>query len=331
MSSDFWRLRRKLDVPKERLISDPHCHRDGDPSLVAGWDHLQQAAALSGCYERMKTREGWPPERLLPLLAGLDQLVPWPLQWHKAIDREYDLKMGDDHRDFVRDEAQALGYTLIKVSGWEPPAKAARRSREEDCTMNLLTDPLQDFISRAHVYVPDQLQRAIRSTISEQLAAKAAGGRIEDVEVNSPSAPSDHANLPDEPERDPGRSGQKPPVRPLVIMHISDLQVCPSSSRVERGTSLATPNVAGTAALLLASRPGMTAEEIRAELLETMRSNPVVLVSGDLRVESSGGRPRLRLPAGGGRGTVSRPGQLEESRRRGCGPRVLADCGRRGD
>ena len=129
VSSDIWRLRGKLDVPRERFISYPHCHRDGDPTLVigwAGWDHLRQAAALSGYYERMKTREGWPPERLLPLLAGLDQLVPWLLQWHNAVDPEFDLKMGDYHRDFVRDEAQAIGYTLEQVRSWQPPAKVAR-------------------------------------------------------------------------------------------------------------------------------------------------------------------------------------------------------------
>ena len=107
----------------------PHCGRDGDPSLVvawAGWDHLRQAQALTAYYERMKSREGWTPDRLVPLLAGLDQLVPWLIQWHNELDPEYDLKMGDYYRDFVRDEAQGLGYTTEQVRGWEPPAKMRR-------------------------------------------------------------------------------------------------------------------------------------------------------------------------------------------------------------
>ncbi len=44
--TDYWRLRDKLDVPKERWVSYPHCQTDSDPSLVvgwAGWNHLQQA------------------------------------------------------------------------------------------------------------------------------------------------------------------------------------------------------------------------------------------------------------------------------------------------
>ncbi len=43
LKSDFWRLRGKLDVPKERWISYPHCSTDSDPRLVvgwAGWNHL---------------------------------------------------------------------------------------------------------------------------------------------------------------------------------------------------------------------------------------------------------------------------------------------------
>ena len=50
-SADFrkgtwWRLRGKLDVPKERFVSLPGCERDADPSLVvgwAGWNALEQS------------------------------------------------------------------------------------------------------------------------------------------------------------------------------------------------------------------------------------------------------------------------------------------------
>jgi hypothetical protein len=132
-TGDISRLRGKLDVPKERFVSYPHCARDGDPSLVvgwAGWDHLRQAQALATHYERMKTREGWPAERLVPLLAGLDQLVPWLIQWHNKVDPEYDLRMGDYYRDFVRDEAQALGFTPDQIRAWRPPAKAKGRGRK---------------------------------------------------------------------------------------------------------------------------------------------------------------------------------------------------------
>jgi hypothetical protein len=126
LKSDSWRLRGKLDVPKERWVSYPHAERDGDASPVvtwAGYDHLQQARALSAYFVTMKDDKGWPPERLLPLLAGLDQLVPWLLQWHNDFDPEMQLRWGDHFRDFVRDEAASIGKTPKDVRTWKPPEK----------------------------------------------------------------------------------------------------------------------------------------------------------------------------------------------------------------
>ena len=91
LKTDYWRLRGKLDVPKERWISYPHLQTVSDPSLVvgwAGWNHLQQATALVAYYDARK-REGWDAKRLTPFLAGLDQLLPWIHQWHPEIDPEF--------------------------------------------------------------------------------------------------------------------------------------------------------------------------------------------------------------------------------------------------
>src|SRR5262249_32283084 len=88
-STVLWQLRGKLDVPKERFISYPHCQRDTDPTPViawAGWDHLQQARALATYYVQMKESEGWTKERLTPLLAGLLEVLPWLKQWHNEVD-----------------------------------------------------------------------------------------------------------------------------------------------------------------------------------------------------------------------------------------------------
>lgn len=112
-SSAIWKLRGKLDVPKERFISYPGAEREADQSLViawAGWDHLQQAQALSAYYERVRG-EGWTDARLLPLLAGMQQLISWLLQWHNEVDPNYAMRMGDFYRDFVRDECRRMQQT----------------------------------------------------------------------------------------------------------------------------------------------------------------------------------------------------------------------------
>jgi SAM-dependent methyltransferase len=122
LEQTFWRLRGKLDVPKERFVSYPKCERDADPTLPiawAGWDHLQQARALAAYYEQMKN-EGWGPTRLVPLLAGILELLPWLEQWHNEVDPTYGTRMGDFFRGFVEEEARAHGLTLNKIRDWSP-------------------------------------------------------------------------------------------------------------------------------------------------------------------------------------------------------------------
>jgi hypothetical protein len=132
VSSTCWRLRGKLDVPKERFITYPHCNRDADRTPVigwAGWDHLQQAQAVAGYYERMRTNEGWTDDRLLPLLAGVLELLPWLLQWHNGLDPQYGMGLGDFFRSFAEEEARRMGKTLDEVRAWQPPAKLGRRKK----------------------------------------------------------------------------------------------------------------------------------------------------------------------------------------------------------
>ena len=67
----------------------------------AGWDHLQRARALAAYYLRMKTDEGWPPERLGTWFAA-----------------------------FVADEARALGTTVEALGASRPLAAKASRGRK---------------------------------------------------------------------------------------------------------------------------------------------------------------------------------------------------------
>jgi hypothetical protein len=122
-SAAYWRLRGKLDVPKERFISYPKCERDTDTSPViawAGWDHLQQAQAIAGYYELMRTSEGWSQERLTPLLAGLLELLPRLKQWHNELDPAYGIGMGDFFESFVDGEARMMGKTAEAIKNWKP-------------------------------------------------------------------------------------------------------------------------------------------------------------------------------------------------------------------
>lgn len=125
VKNDYWRLRGKLDVPKERWISYPQLQTESDPSLVvgwAGWDHLQQATALVAYYDARK-REGWDSRRLTPVLAGIDQLLPWIHQWHPEIDPEFGDTAGQSYQALLENDAHELGMTLDDIRNWQPPEK----------------------------------------------------------------------------------------------------------------------------------------------------------------------------------------------------------------
>jgi hypothetical protein len=133
----YWSLRGKLDVPKERFISFPFCERDVDHSAVigwAGWDHLQRAQAIAAYYERVKNHEGWKPERRVPLLAGIVELLPWLKQWHNEVHPEYKERMGNFFQQFVDDEARVMEMTMDQIRGWTPPVQSSSRGRKKGNT-----------------------------------------------------------------------------------------------------------------------------------------------------------------------------------------------------
>jgi hypothetical protein len=109
VSSTSWRLRGKLDVPKERWVSFPYCEgADGTQVIAwAGYDHLQLARTISAYYVEIQERLGGHDDlRLVPLLTCLIALLPWLKQWHNEVDPEFGLHMGDYFEGFLQEEAR---------------------------------------------------------------------------------------------------------------------------------------------------------------------------------------------------------------------------------
>lgn len=138
----YWGLRGKLDVPKERFVTVPAGNNEDDPTPLcgwAGWDHLQMAQGLAALYQRRKTEDGWTGERLVPLLAGLAERVPWLLQWHnEPSDAFGGMKLGEFFRDFVAGEAHGLGVAVDFTKAtddlrtWTPPAAPKKKTLDPD-------------------------------------------------------------------------------------------------------------------------------------------------------------------------------------------------------
>ncbi len=134
-SSDFrsqaaWKLRGKLDVPKERFVLYPGAERGADASPVvgwAGWSHREQALALAARILDLREREDPDAERLTPLLAGLLELLPWIHQWHPDADPDYGGPPGDYFESWLDQQLSELALTRESLRAWHPQAPTRGR------------------------------------------------------------------------------------------------------------------------------------------------------------------------------------------------------------
>ncbi|MEU1686885.1 BREX-2 system adenine-specific DNA-methyltransferase PglX [Micromonospora sp. NPDC005707] len=131
LRGSYWKHRGKLDVPKERFVSYPGASRDGDPSLLvgwAGWDHREQAQALATLIVAREQEDGWAADRLLPLVAGLREILPWVRQWHGEFDPEWGASPADIYAGFLAETTNRLHLTDDALTSWRP-LKAVRGRR----------------------------------------------------------------------------------------------------------------------------------------------------------------------------------------------------------
>lgn len=130
--SEFWSHRGKLDVPKERFILYPDAGRGGDTSAVlgwAGWNHAEQALALAQL-TTIAHEEAWDESRIVPLVAGLAELMPWLGQWHSEPEDLYGGPPSDFFAGILAEELSALRITRNDLGSWRPaPTTRGRKAR----------------------------------------------------------------------------------------------------------------------------------------------------------------------------------------------------------
>jgi hypothetical protein len=136
-SPTFWKLRGKLDVPKERFTLIPGAERGADASPVigwAGWGEADLARALAGRITELREQEATDAERLVPLLAGVLELLPWIQQWHPDSDPLYGGPPGRYFENWLDGQLAELGVTRENLRSWRPPA--ATRGRRAKVTVS---------------------------------------------------------------------------------------------------------------------------------------------------------------------------------------------------
>lgn len=127
--ASWWQARGKLDVPKERFILYPEGGRSTDQTLLlgwAGWSHLEQFLALAVIMDQL-VADGAQDEQLVPLVAGMGEVLPWVKQWHSDIDPAYGLSMADFCAQQFEERAAQIDRSQDQLKAWRPTTIARGR------------------------------------------------------------------------------------------------------------------------------------------------------------------------------------------------------------
>lgn len=101
----------------------------------AGWDQAQQSLALASLISA-RIDEGWDTSKLVPLLAGLNELAPWVRQWHNQIDPEYGESVADTIDAELTSRLNEHHLTVTDLTTWRPVQTAGRRSGRSSAARN---------------------------------------------------------------------------------------------------------------------------------------------------------------------------------------------------
>ena len=133
--ASWWQARGKLDVPKERFILYPGAGRSTDPTLLlgwAGWDHVQQFLVLATLMDERRS-EGADDAQLVPLVAGMAEVLPWGKQWHADLDPSFGMSMADFCTGQLEERMTQLNLTAADLKAWRPAtAPRGRRTIKEN-------------------------------------------------------------------------------------------------------------------------------------------------------------------------------------------------------
>lgn len=126
---DYWKHRGKINTARERFISFPGLGRETDPTPLlgwAGWNHAQQGLALGVIYA-MRESEGKPLSALVPVVAGMAEVLPWVKQWHSGVDTNLGIDLFEYLAAQLAEKSAAVGVPVQDLPAWRPEKKARGR------------------------------------------------------------------------------------------------------------------------------------------------------------------------------------------------------------
>ncbi|WP_309129913.1 BREX-2 system adenine-specific DNA-methyltransferase PglX [Microbacterium sp.] len=130
LKSNYWSMRGKLDVPKERFLSFPGARLPDDTTELygwAGWDHSERGQAIARLANEM-SRAGAADDQIIPLVGALIELQPWLDQWYSDIDPRSGVSPAAAISGATSALLGRLGIGADTVLAWRPaPATRGRK------------------------------------------------------------------------------------------------------------------------------------------------------------------------------------------------------------
>jgi hypothetical protein len=136
-AGNYWKHRGKLDLPTERFVLIPNAERGADSSPVvgwAGWNERDLARALAGRITELRVEHAAGAEQIVPLLAGVLELLPWIHQWHSESDPLFGGPPGAFFEGWLDGELASLGVTRDTLRAWRPPTPTRGRKATASTT-----------------------------------------------------------------------------------------------------------------------------------------------------------------------------------------------------
>jgi hypothetical protein len=129
LKASYWRQRGKLDVPNERFISYPGVLPNDDVMIGwAGWKDPERACVLISLIDSHDGSGGIAGDTVIPLLAGLRELLPWLRQWHKEPEPLFvAVSPADKVKEYLETKQAEHGLQDSDLAAWQsPPPKRGR-------------------------------------------------------------------------------------------------------------------------------------------------------------------------------------------------------------
>ncbi|PIB05959.1 hypothetical protein B1C81_26975 [Streptomyces sp. HG99] len=128
--TSYWSLRGSLDIPRERFVSYPGADPEEDGLLIgwSGWNDADRVLVLLDLVGALRQQPHPNVHRIAPLLAKIQELIPWVRQWTDSTGLGVDLDRAETYQRELDDLRTAFGLSTHDLDSWRP-RKAAPRGK----------------------------------------------------------------------------------------------------------------------------------------------------------------------------------------------------------